>query len=247
MDAILYIGHGSRTEAGNRQFAGFIGRTSSRVKAPIQEFAFLELAAPSIEQGIGRCIERGASRIIAMPVLLSSGIHALVDIPSALERAEDNFPEVEFVYGDVLSKGSGMAGILAGKLAEKGFRSDGTEAVLLTGHGSRTDESAKELEKLAEELMDNQGSGTTVRTCYLKEAQPSYQDALGNLVQEPFDTIYILPYLLFTGKFTERMEKTAAEVQRSSPSKNLVMCDPVGFDAGLEELLAGLAAAGDEA
>ncbi len=247
MEANLYIGHGSRTEAGNRQFAEFIGRTSSRLEVPIQEFAFLELAEPSIDEGISRCIEQGARRITAMPVLLSSGIHARVDIPAVLKRAAGSFPDVEFVYGDVLSRGAGMADILAGKLAEKGFRGDGTEAILLTGHGSRTDKEAKELEKLAGGLLKNHGAGT-VRTCYLKEAQPSYPDVLGTMVKEPFDTIYILPYLLFTGKFTERMEKTAAEIQRISPLKSLVMCNAVGFDAGLEEVLAGLAAAaGDDA
>ena len=40
------------------------------IDVPIQEICFLELAAPSMDEGITKCVERGATKIAVVPILL---------------------------------------------------------------------------------------------------------------------------------------------------------------------------------
>ena len=49
--------------------------------------AHMELAEPSIEQGIQKCVEDGATEIIVHPYMLSPGRHATSDIPQLAQEA----------------------------------------------------------------------------------------------------------------------------------------------------------------
>lgn len=87
MQAILYIGHGSRVKAGNEELMAFVEK--AKAKHPninIQECCFLELAEPTIQDGVEACINKGATKIAVVPVLLLTAAHAKVDIPEAIDE-----------------------------------------------------------------------------------------------------------------------------------------------------------------
>ena len=84
MQAILYIGHGTRLAKGVAQCNTFIEQVKQRTPLSIQETAFLEIVEPSIEEGVKRCIEQGATKIAIIPLLLLTAHHAKLDIPKEL-------------------------------------------------------------------------------------------------------------------------------------------------------------------
>ena len=47
---------------------------------------FLELAEPSIPDGIQRCIDAGATEVVVVPYFLSAGRHVSEDIPAEVEK-----------------------------------------------------------------------------------------------------------------------------------------------------------------
>ncbi len=57
----------------------------------IVRVAHMELAEPTIEQGITACAEDGATDIVVHPYMLSPGRHAIEDIPRMAQTAADRF------------------------------------------------------------------------------------------------------------------------------------------------------------
>ena len=105
MENIILIGHGSpKKEANNMDIVGKLlhsaihqGCSSSCVRS-----AYLEFGKPDIMTAIRQCIEDGATKIIAHPYFLSSGMHVTKDIPKIIDAARSQFPEVELVYTEPL-------------------------------------------------------------------------------------------------------------------------------------------------
>lgn len=89
MQAILYIAHGSRVKEGVEQAVNFLQGVQQEVTVPIQEICFLELATPTIAEGIASCIRKGATAIAVMPILLLAAQHAKHDIPKEMAKAQN--------------------------------------------------------------------------------------------------------------------------------------------------------------
>jgi sirohydrochlorin ferrochelatase len=106
MQALLLIAHGSRREASNeevRELAALLQQAAAGAYDLVLP-AFLELADPDIVGGVERCVEAGATRIIAVPYFLSAGRHVAADIPAELARAAQRHPGVEIRQSDYLGK-----------------------------------------------------------------------------------------------------------------------------------------------
>ena len=58
--------------------------------------AFLEFAEPGINESIQAMIREGITTIKIYPFFLNSGKHVHYDIPEKIERAKENYPDVEF-------------------------------------------------------------------------------------------------------------------------------------------------------
>ena len=84
---VLLIGHGTASEGGTGQFLELARQLADRL-APIPvEPAFLELRQPDIAAGLGRVIERRATQLVTVPLLLFEAAHAKRDIPLAVAAA----------------------------------------------------------------------------------------------------------------------------------------------------------------
>ena len=56
--------------------------------------AFLELAEPSIPDGIEACIQAGAEEVIVLPYFLSAGRHVQEDIPREVAGKQQEHPRI---------------------------------------------------------------------------------------------------------------------------------------------------------
>ncbi|HET9423831.1 MAG TPA: CbiX/SirB N-terminal domain-containing protein [Gemmatimonadaceae bacterium] len=95
MKAILLIDHGSKREEANEMLACVRGMVQEQAGPDVLVgYAHMELAEPTIEQGIAECVRRGATEIIAFPYMLSPGKHSTRDIPRMVAEASAAFPGV---------------------------------------------------------------------------------------------------------------------------------------------------------
>jgi sirohydrochlorin ferrochelatase len=100
--AVLLIAHGSRHQSANDDLRELAARMAADGTFPIVEPCFLELAEPDIAVGGGRCVARGASRVLMIPYFLAAGVHLLRDLTAARDELSRSHRQVEFRLGPPL-------------------------------------------------------------------------------------------------------------------------------------------------
>ncbi len=85
--AILLVDHGSRRAAANDLLDQLARQVRQRVPDRIVEIAHMDLAAPSIADGIAACVAAGANEIVVHPYFLGTGRHTSETIPNLVEGA----------------------------------------------------------------------------------------------------------------------------------------------------------------
>jgi len=116
MQALLLIAHGSRRQASNdevRDLTQVLEQQSGDDYA-IVECAFLELADPSIPDGVSTCVEKGAESVTVLPYFLSAGRHVVTDIPEELQKAQSQHPQLDIKSAPYLGSAQGISEILIG-------------------------------------------------------------------------------------------------------------------------------------
>src|SRR5690606_37108786 len=94
MRAILIVDHGSRREEANAQLGAIAALVKELAPEAIVELAHMELAAPSIREGLAECVRRGATEVVVVPYFLSAGRHVTQDIPRLVAEAARDHPTV---------------------------------------------------------------------------------------------------------------------------------------------------------
>ncbi|WEG18146.1 sirohydrochlorin chelatase [Alkalihalophilus pseudofirmus] len=245
MKAILYVGHGSRVRAGNEELIAFINQVKLRFpEVPIQEHSFIELAEPSIDQGIKTCIEKGATDIAVIPVLLLTANHAKFDIPREIDRAKAQYPNVQFSYGRPFGVESTLISILKKRLEYKGLISvEGRPtdeereevSVLLVGRGSSDPDANSDLMKISR-LLWEEAPVSEIEVCYIAATRPSVDQGLEKITRSPYKKVFVLPYLLFTGVLMKGLQKKLDQWSLETGIES-ILCPYLGFDNDMKEVL----------
>lgn len=117
--ALLLVDHGSRRVEAN-EMLNEVKQMVLNLKPGVEivETAHMELADPSISQGIDRCVELGADEIIVQPYFLAPGRHSSTDIPEMVGEASKSHPNVKITVtsplgvhskiGEVILERSGL-------------------------------------------------------------------------------------------------------------------------------------------
>jgi len=100
--ALLIIDHGSRKQAANHMLFDMVKLVRYHRPGLLVLGAHMELALPSIPDGVKRCIQLGATHIIALPYMLSPGRHATRDIPQLITDALAPYPSISFTVTNAL-------------------------------------------------------------------------------------------------------------------------------------------------
>lgn len=96
MRAALLISHGSHSSKTRTEIVRLVKKIKARSGFRIFEYAFLEIAKPTIPEGIGRCVRKGAESITILLNFLNSGKHVDKDIPQMIKEARARYPYVRF-------------------------------------------------------------------------------------------------------------------------------------------------------
>lgn len=231
MQAVLYVAHGSRVKEGVDEALAFIEQVMPHVNAPIQQTSFLELAEPTIMQGVAACVEQGATEIAVAPILLLTANHLNEDIPHEIVQAKHKFPQVSFTIGQAFGIDGRLIDTLEKRLQQSNADYKGAN-VLLVGRGSSDPAVEKDLVRIAGMLREKAGLNE-VATCFLYGKGVSFEDALSRLLTEERKT-FIIPYLLFSGLLKQHIQTKIANIQQVNEAVHL--CDCLGYDEQVQHV-----------
>jgi len=110
--ALLVMVHGTPRPVANEEMFRVIEVVKKRGVYPIVEVGFMECNAPSIPESIESCIAQGATKVTAVPYFLHTGTHVADDLPTLIEAAQEQYPEVEFAMGGYLGRSELLTDIL---------------------------------------------------------------------------------------------------------------------------------------
>lgn len=236
MEAILYICHGSRIPRACEEAISFVRSFMKGRSETIQEYGFLELAEPTIETAYQRCVEQGATSITAIPLLLLTAVHAKKDIPGALLALQRQYPNVTLQYGQPIGVHPSMVEMIAERIVKTDQPITKNSLILLVGRGSTDQDVKRDLQEIGRRLS-NRFHGIRVEDCYLTAAEPSFQEMIDHpLLLHEADTVFIMPYLLFSGILMDGIKTTVKSAAAISKRK-YVLCNYLGYDPKIEAVL----------
>lgn len=235
-DALLLIGHGSPDPEGNAEFLDFAARLAGALGVSVQP-CFLELAEPSIGDGLERCVAAGARTVAALPLFLGSGRHHKQDVPALLAEARARHPGLALRYGAALGPQPALARAMAERAEEAIARSRwqppaAQTALLVVGRGSRDPASNDEVARLAR-LLRRGGAYGAVEVAFQAVAAPDVAGAIARCALRGARRVVVLPYLLFTGFVRHDIARQARAAQTQHPELEILVADHLFPHAGL--------------
>ena len=114
MRALLSVAHGSRRVSSNDEVRNLAEQLRSRAGSDFGYVtcAFLELADPSIPEGLEQCQQAGAKQVVVLPYFLSAGRHVAEDIPEIVRRFSSLHPRIQIEVAPYLGRSSKLADTL---------------------------------------------------------------------------------------------------------------------------------------
>lgn len=190
---LVTVAHGTRFAPGNAVAAEVTAAVGRRLG--IRAVAsYVELCEPSFEAVMSGLDEPAA----AVPLLLSTGYHVLVDLVAAVGRAT-----APVALGPALGPDPRLAAAQAHRLREAGAEQG--RPVVMVAAGSRDPRATSDLTRACELLAEEWGGPVELAT-------------LAGIGQRPVDVVRpgvaVSPYLLAPGHFADRCrdESSAADV-----------------------------------
>lgn len=236
----LYVGHGSRDEEGNKEFSAFIELLERNSSGTHYETCFLELASPTIVEGITACAVRGATRIVVVPVILLAASHVKLEIPEFIDTGRQLYPDIEFIYGRNVGLHEKMIDLLAARfdeqVAKHPFSDQAHTAIVLMGRGSSDPDANGDLYKIARQLWERTGV-QTVEVCFTGITFPRLPDGIRRAIALGATNLVVVPYFLFTGVLIKRMGEILLELKRENPNVQMTMAEYFGMHPQLLDIV----------
>mgnify|MGYP003367224677 CR=1 FL=1 len=238
--AILFVGHGSRLEAGNEEVRQFVQQMRPMIDASlIVETCFLEFASPNIEDGIQHCIEQGADEVHVIPIILLHAGHSKIHIPAEIEHAKEHFPDIRFTYGQTIGIHEEIFEILKARLHEIDFNSEDVHedtAILLIARGGSDPYANGDFYKITRLLWEKLNV-PIVESAFMGVTTPTVEQGIERCVKLGAKKIIMLPYFLFTGVLIERMRNMASQFIFQYPDVRIDIASYFGYHDKLKTVL----------
>lgn len=240
MQAVLFVGHGSRDPEGNKQVRQFIENMSSSLdNSLLIETCFLEFERPTMSQGIDTCVEKGAEHVILIPIMLLPAGHSKIHIPAAIDAAKKKYPNIRFTYGRPIGIHEETFEILKTRLQEIGENIEEAPedtAVMLLGRGGSDPDANSELYKIAR-LLWEKTNYKLVEPAFIGVTSPLTDEGVSRCIKLGAKKIIILPYFLFTGVLIKRLEEMIEQFRLEYPEIEFQLAGYFGFHSRLQTIL----------
>lgn len=114
MKSLLLVAHGSRRAESNAEIAVVAKSLAEKVKSNYAHtaHAFLELAEPSIPDGIDSLVQNGATDVTVLPYFLSAGRHVHEDVPEIVNLKQKEYDDVKIHIAPYIGEAEEMIDVL---------------------------------------------------------------------------------------------------------------------------------------
>lgn len=213
---VLLVGHGTRDAAGVAEFLQLAERVRALVPSTPIEACFLELAEPTIAEGLHRLIDRGARQVTVVPLLLTAAGHAKRDIPAAIAEVSGMHPELIVRQTAALDCHPRIVDLSTRRYDEAltGRQDIPREQtlLLLVGRGSSEPAAVATVRRFAALRAERSNVGH-VETCFAAVAKPSLEEMLPVVAAAGFRRIVVQPHLLFRGRLLEDVRNAVEQIR----------------------------------
>ncbi len=238
-DALLVVGHGSRSAAGVAEY----WKLADVVRAQAPDLAvgcgFIELARPDLDTAVDDLVAAGATSIVASPLILLGAGHLKNDGPAALHRGRHRHPRVVFHYARDLGIHPLVLSVARDRITEVvGTDDAASTAVVVVGRGSSDPDANADLYKVARLLCDAEGVGM-VEPAFVSLASPAVDAALDRCLRLGAARIAVVPYFLFTGILVARIRDQTTAWADAHPDIDVRHGPHLGADPRIAALLLG--------
>lgn len=103
-DAAILLAHGARDTRWLEPFDRLRERLEHRLGAGRVAVAYLDFAPPSLGEAAAELAQRGARRVLVVPVFLSGGGHVARDVPELVQGARARHPELSFTIAGAIGE-----------------------------------------------------------------------------------------------------------------------------------------------
>jgi len=246
---ILLIGHGTRDPAGVREFLA-LADWVKQFAAPVPvEACFLELAEPTIAEGVQRLARAGVRRLLVAPLLLFSAGHHQRDVPEAVTAALAGYPEITTAQLPALNdhprvlalsqRRLNEAQLIASAAGDVQQEHRGNRLYLIVGRGSSDAAASARLRDFAARRA-TAADVQTVLSCFVHGQRPKLAEGLALAEKSSAETILVQPHLLFQGLVYQEIA-AAVEAAASQSSKTWRLATPLGPDPEIARAIMELA------
>lgn len=211
---VILVGHGTREQRGLDEFLAFSQAMSTYCKTVCRmqlfddqiEHAFLEFREPDVTRVILDNYERGARRMILVPLFLLSARHMKTDLPLAVKRAKASAPDLSIVGMGAVNLDTSFADVSLLRLTEAGFAAQQQRkiTILFVGRGGHDPDTVNDFERLAQHLQTKVEPHLLV-VAFLTGAGPTLEEALARCASTGTHHIFVVPYLLFYGYLMKQL------------------------------------------
>ncbi|MDM5198199.1 sirohydrochlorin chelatase [Fictibacillus enclensis] len=240
MKAILMVGHGSRDPEGNEQVRTFIDEIRTKVDSGLLvETCFLEFESPDIHEGIESCVQKGATSVAVVPIMLLPAGHSKIHIPAAIDEAKEAYPHINFSYGRPIGVHEAALDILTHRLQEIGENPaspDEDTAVILLGRGGSDPDANSDLYKITRLLWERMNY-KIIEPSFMGVTDPLVAEGVERCIKLGAKKVIILPYFLFTGILINRLEKMVEDFKQQYPDHEFQLAQYFGFHPDLQKIL----------
>ena len=112
MLGLLLVDHGSRRAESNAQLEDMARRVHALRPAAVVTAVHMEIAAPTIADGLATLIASGATEIRVLMYFLSDGRHSREDVPTLVREAMLAHPGISVTCGQALGPHDVLASLL---------------------------------------------------------------------------------------------------------------------------------------
>ncbi len=240
---LLMVGHGTRDEQGKQALLDFATTYQNLDRSRPVIPCFLELTAPTIQEGIDECIKQGYTDISVLPILLFAARHNKFDVTNELDRARAKYPQLKLHYGRHFGITPGILELWKERLAVLDLPEHNPQQIaredtvlLFVGRGSSDPDANGDVCKLARVMWEGSGYGT-VETCFIGITHPRLEEGFFRARFYQPKRIIVLPYFLFTGALVKKIFHITAQQQEEYPEISITCLPEMGLNSQLLSVL----------
>lgn len=243
---VLLVGHGTCDPQGQRQFRETAAFLKFQCRPLPVEPCFLELALPSVAEGVQRLVEAGVADFTVAPLLLFAAGHIKRDIPAAVAAAAACREGLSWRMAPHLGCQPNVVKLSTIRydeaLTDRPPIADEVTLLILVGRGSHDREATAEMHHFAR-LRTVKSPALRVETCFVAMARPSLQEALSGLTERRLRRVVIQPHLLFHGLLIAEIERQVAMAAQLHSQLEWVVTKPLGSSRRLAHTVCDLVTA----